>query len=379
MKKFIFALLQLFADAGTVVNATTGYVNSSTGAVTNFDAANSLAGELKTFYDTELLENARVEMFYAQFAKKQPLPAGRGKTIEWRKWNTFERASKLQEGVIPTGQKFGMSSKTGTIEQYGTYATVSDQLELHAYDDVILGATEEMGASAAETQEVLIRDALLVNTNVLYCDNITLADGSVASTPTSCAEMEASATVMSMLTPKMVAKAVTKLKKEIDELLKKLTDPDSQPDQQDQEEEEETEAPEEEKEEEAEALKEETAADEKSREAEEAKADAEEADSEDDAGDDAPVNGIRPSFKAAMDEYEAFFDSYVEFMEKYTDADPADSLSMMTDYAKYMQDYTEAMEALEKIKDDEDLSNEELVYYTEVMGRINTKLAKTLQ
>ena len=126
MKKFIFALLQLFADAGTVVNATTGYVNSSTGSVTKFDAANSLAGELKTFYDTELLENARVEMFYAQFAKKQPLPAGRGKTIEWRKWNTFERASKLQEGVLPTGQKFGMSSKTGTIDQYGTYATVSD-------------------------------------------------------------------------------------------------------------------------------------------------------------------------------------------------------------------------------------------------------------
>ena len=215
MKKFIFALLQLFADAGTVVNATGGYVNSGTGAVTPFDAANSLSGELKTFYDTELLENARVEMFYAQFAKKQPLPAGRGKTIEWRKWNTFARASKLQEGVVPTGQKFGMSSKTGTIDQYGTYATISDQLELHAYDDVILGATEEMGASAAETQEVLIRDALLVNTNVLYCDNITLATGEVTgATPTSCAEMEASATVMAAFTPKMVAKAVTKLKKD---------------------------------------------------------------------------------------------------------------------------------------------------------------------
>ena len=217
MKKLndmLFAMLQLFADAGTVVNTTGGYVNASTGAVTNFDAGNSLSGELKTFYDTELLENARVEMFYAQFAKTQPLPAGRGKTIEWRKWNTFEKASKLQEGVIPTGQKFGMSSKTGTIDQYGTYATVSDQLELHAYDDVILGATEEMGASAAETQEVLIRDALLVNTNVLYCDNINLADGTVASTPTSCAAMEASATMMAAFTPKMVAKAVTKLKKD---------------------------------------------------------------------------------------------------------------------------------------------------------------------
>ena len=206
--------LQLFAEAGTLVNATGNYVNAHTGATTAFDSVNTMNGELKTFYDTELLENARIEMYYAQFAKKQKLPANHGKTIEWRKWNTFAKADKLQEGVIPTGQKFGMSSKTGSIDQYGTYAAITDQLELHAYDDVILGATEEMGASAAETQETLIRDGLLVNTNVLYCDNITLATGAVASTPTSPALMEASDTVMSLLTPDMVAKAVTKMKKD---------------------------------------------------------------------------------------------------------------------------------------------------------------------
>ena len=206
--------LQLFAEAGTVVNATGNYVNAYDGTTQAFDGVNTLSGELKTFYDTELLENARVELFYAQFAKKQHLPANHGTTIEWRKWNTFAKASQLQEGVIPTGQKFGMSSKTGSINQYGTYATVSDKLEMRAYDDVILGATEEMGASAAETQETLIRDALLVNTNVLYCDNITLADGSVAGTPTAPNAMEASATVMSVLTPDMVAKAVTKMKKD---------------------------------------------------------------------------------------------------------------------------------------------------------------------
>ena len=206
--------LQLFADAGTLVNATGNYVNAYEGTTQAFDSVNTLSGELKTFYDTELLENARVELFYAQFAKKQRLPANHGMTVEWRKWNTFEKASMLQEGVIPTGQKFGMSSKTGAINQYGTYAAITDKLELRAYDDVILGATEEMGASAAETQETLIRDALLVNTNVLYCDNITLSTGAVAGTPTSCATMEASAAVMSMLTPDMVAKAVTKMKKD---------------------------------------------------------------------------------------------------------------------------------------------------------------------
>ena len=205
--------LQLFADAGTLVNATGNYVNASTGATTAFDSTNTLAPELKTFYDTELLENARCELFYAQFGKKQPLPANNGTTVEWRKWNTFERASQLVEGVIPTGQKFGVSTKQGAINQYGTYTAITDKLELRAYDDVILGATEEMGASAAETQEVLIRDALLVNTNVLYCDNITLATGAVAGTPTAPSEMEASTTALSMLTPAMVNKAVTIMKK----------------------------------------------------------------------------------------------------------------------------------------------------------------------
>ena len=219
MKKYFYNLmaiamnLQLFAEAGTAVNATGSMVNAYTGATTAYDG-NGFTGELKTFYDTELLENACAEMFYAQFAKKQVLPANHGVTVEWRKFNTFARATQLQEGVIPTGQQFGMSYKTGVINQYGTYTAVTDKLEMRAYDDVILAATEEMGASAAETQEVLIRDALLTNTNVLYCDNITLDTGAVASTPTSPALMEASTTVMSVLTPAMVAKAVTKMKKD---------------------------------------------------------------------------------------------------------------------------------------------------------------------
>ena len=84
---------------------------------------------------------------------------------------------------------------------------------------MILGATEEMGASAAETQEKLIRDALLLGTNVLYCDNVNPATGAAATgsgvvaTPTSCAQMEASAAARSLLTPAMINKAVTILKK----------------------------------------------------------------------------------------------------------------------------------------------------------------------
>ena len=211
--------LQIFADAGTLVNATGGYVNAGSGEKTDFDDSRTLSPELKTFYDTELLENARTELFYAQFAKRQPLPANHHGKVEWRKWNTFERAAKLSEGVIPTGQKFGVTTVTGTVEQYGTYTAITDRLELRAYDDIILGATEEMGASAAETQEKLIRDALLTGTNVLYCDNINRDTGEFISTPASCAAMGAGGRTDStehgwaLLTPAMINKAVTIMKK----------------------------------------------------------------------------------------------------------------------------------------------------------------------
>ena len=212
-----FNWLQIFADAGSAINTLNKngsyyMTNAYTGEAVS--STNDMSPELKTFYDTELLENARVEMFYAQFARKQRLPKNGGTTVEWRKFNTFDKASELKEGVIPTGQPFGSSKITGTIAQYGTYTTVTDKLELRAYDDVILAATEEMGASAAATQETLIRDALLVGTNVLYCNNVK-ADGTLVSTPTSCATMGASDTDgYAKLTPDMVNRAVTKLKKD---------------------------------------------------------------------------------------------------------------------------------------------------------------------
>lgn len=219
-----FNWLQLFADAGTVVNTlvnngTSNYTNAYTGdAVAANPSTNTLAPELKTFYDTELLENARTEMFYAQFGRKQRLPKNGGTTIEWRKFNTFDRASELKEGVIPTGQQFGSSSLTASISQYGTYTSITDKLEMRAYDNVILAATEEMGASAAATQETLIRNALLVGTNVMYCDNID-SNGTVISTPTTPATMGAgggssNSDGWALLTPTMVNKAVTKMKKD---------------------------------------------------------------------------------------------------------------------------------------------------------------------
>lgn len=198
--------LQMFG-AGTLVNATTNYVNSDTGATTNFDTVNKLSDTMKTYYDTELLENARPALYFQQFGKKQSLPAHHGRTIEWRKWNTLPQAAQLTEGVIPSGQKMGMSSINGSLKQYGMFVAITDLLDLHAIDNVLLGATEELGASAGETKDILIRNVLQTGTNVMYADKVT---GGVATAVANYAGMDAASC---RLTPDMVNKAATWLKK----------------------------------------------------------------------------------------------------------------------------------------------------------------------
>lgn len=206
---FIRYDLQLFAEAGTVTNTTTGHVNSYTGAATT---TNALSDSMKTFYDTELLENAREKLIFQQLGRKQSLPAGHGKTVEWRKWKTLPGVDKLQEAVIPEGKTLGMTSMTVPIDQYGMYVTISDQLELHAVDDAILGATEEIGASAGESYDKLVRAVLMTGANVMFAD-IYNAEGSYVSTPDTRSELVAGKANVAYLTPKMINKVVTAMKK----------------------------------------------------------------------------------------------------------------------------------------------------------------------
>ena len=199
--------IQLLADAGTLVNATGGYVNAYTGAQESFSGKNDLSVQMKEYYDTELLENARANLVHSQFAKKQGLPKNRGRIIEFRKWNTLEDAGELQEGVIPAAQKLGSTSISKALTQHGTYTAVTDILELHAIDDVILGATTELGASAGTTQDKLVRNVMVAGTTKQLCDKVT-ADGTHTKVAVRSA-LDATA----KLTPDEINKAVTLLKK----------------------------------------------------------------------------------------------------------------------------------------------------------------------
>lgn len=199
MRKFD---LQLFwtphVDAGT-------YEVEPINVTTQTTTGEDMSPTMKTFYGTSLLENSREKMVFTQIGKKEPF---HGKTIEWRKWNTFPKAmTPLTEGVIPTGQKFGMTAITAQTTQHGDYTAISDRLELEAYDDVIFGATEEMGAAEGETYDTLTRNILVAGNSVAYAPTV---GGGGTKTPVSKRDaLDATA----VLDPELVAKVATWLKK----------------------------------------------------------------------------------------------------------------------------------------------------------------------
>lgn len=65
----------------------------------------TLSSDMRTYYKDYLRDNANENLVHDQFGQKHPIPAGNGKTIEFRKYSPLPKATKpLAEGVTPNGQ-----------------------------------------------------------------------------------------------------------------------------------------------------------------------------------------------------------------------------------------------------------------------------------
>ena len=184
--------LQLFA--GEANTQTTGH--------------GGLSAEMKTYYGMELLENAKPQLVHNQFAATKPLPTGGGKTVEWRKFGSFEKAlTPLTEGVTPDGSGISVSYITKELAQYGDYTTVSDLLDLTAIDDVVLEITDRHGSNMGLTLDTVTRNEIQQGNQVIYAP--VLGEGGKQTAVTS----RVALTPECKMTSELVAKAATQLKK----------------------------------------------------------------------------------------------------------------------------------------------------------------------
>lgn len=81
------------------------------------------------------------------------------------------------------------------------------------------------------------------------------------------------------------------------------------------------------------------------------------------------VDGVRQELVKFLDSYEAFMDEYCDFMTNYNEPDAAQLLK----YASLMEKYYDFSKKAEAW-DEEDMTDEESLYYLKVMNRVNEKL-----
>ena len=161
MKEIYKLNLQMFA-AGTLINKTT-----------STDSGNSLAAEMKTFYDKTLITLASPHLVHDQFGQKRDIPKNGGKTIEFRQFSALPKATTaITEGVTPTGNKLNVSNVTATVLQYGDYIEQTDLLELTAIDNTIVEATRQLATQAGLTLDTIVRNEIIGGTTVQYCPTL---------------------------------------------------------------------------------------------------------------------------------------------------------------------------------------------------------------
>lgn len=86
--------------------------------------------------------------------------------------------------------------------------------------------------------------------------------------------------------------------------------------------------------------------------------------------------GTRSAVIEAIDSYEAFIDEYIELMEEIKN-NPSNT-SLLSKYADYMTKYADMAKKFEAMEDDE-MTDEEALYYAEASLRINKKLLNVIK
>ena len=154
--------------AGDNVHTTAGIASNTTGVISDY---NGLSAEMKTYYSDYLIDMAEPKLVHDQFGQKQPIPKGKGKIIEFRKYDPLPvLTTPLTEGVTPDGQHLHVTTKTAEVKQYGGYMELSDIIQLTAIDNNLVQATKLLGSQAGRTLDTITREVLNGGTNVQYAD-----------------------------------------------------------------------------------------------------------------------------------------------------------------------------------------------------------------
>ena len=156
----------------------------------------SMPEGVKEYYDRRLLQHVEHDIVHAKLGQKAQIPAGH-KSQEWRRYNRIPISAtpanlhndggsiytgspagyRLVEGKTPdTSLTLTVETITAQPEQYGALMEGSDLVDPLNIDPILRITTDRLGQHAAETHDIMTRNALLTGGAVQYAGSATSVD-----------------------------------------------------------------------------------------------------------------------------------------------------------------------------------------------------------
>lgn len=120
--------------------------------------------QIEKFYDQVLLDRIRIandQFIHLAKAETRPMPKGHNKLVLKRYGTLTPHTVPLAEGIPPKSDKIDMGSLEMTHFAYGRYMEFTDRVDLDLIDPIVALYTKEYSDLAAQTLDLLARDAML--------------------------------------------------------------------------------------------------------------------------------------------------------------------------------------------------------------------------
>lgn len=129
-----------------------------------------LPPEVRQYFDRLLLALARPYYIYDLFAQKRQIPLNSGDMMVFRRYGTLTAATvPLTDGQTPSGDQLSVTDFLAQIQWYGSFVTITDQVQYVVQDRVLNEATKVLSLQLGLTIDTLIRDMMVGTASSIQC------------------------------------------------------------------------------------------------------------------------------------------------------------------------------------------------------------------
>lgn len=157
---------------------------------------NQLPAPVQQWFDNVLLSRPQPNLIHKKMAMKKEMPENSGRTARYRRYTNLQTATVPlpDSGLTPPGQVLSAVDIDATIDWYGTYVTITDQVMMINEDPVLNQTVSLLAQSMRETEDELVRNMLAASSA-----SINAVGGTNGDNPSNLARSDIDAVVLTLL------------------------------------------------------------------------------------------------------------------------------------------------------------------------------------